>query len=162
MNKSSANGSLSPWWWLGLVALAPLLYLLSVPAVLWCTGVNVHPQDLRYHKKKPQWIKDYCAPYIRALNSNTQFKKPLEHYMTLWGYKRNPILLRSEVFLEKARESLRKSREEREKIRAQMDRLQELMEQRKKKLPGSVPTAPVPVIPESKRRDYESLLRKSS
>jgi hypothetical protein len=106
-------------WCLGALLLPPLLYALSVPAVLRSVGLKVHPQDLRYYKKAPQWVQNYCIPYNQALSSDTPLKKPLEAYANLWGYKRHPFTVRSE-------ESTRKTAE----LRAKFDEIRENMEKK--------------------------------
>ena len=46
MSESTASRSHAAWWWLSVIALLPILYVLSVPAVLWCANVKVHPVQL--------------------------------------------------------------------------------------------------------------------
>jgi hypothetical protein len=96
MSSTTSSRSHVLLWCLCALLLPPLLYVLSVPAVLRCVGLKVHPQDLIYYKKAPQWVRSYCIPYNQALGSDTSLKKPLETYANLWGYKRHPFTVRSE------------------------------------------------------------------
>jgi hypothetical protein len=109
MGESTASRSHAILWWLGVIAL-PILYVLSVPAVLLFANVKVHPQDLHFFKKQPQWSKTFCIPYNWALN-NTPLQEPLNQYAALWGYKRIPNWAAMESML-RERENFRRKTEE--------------------------------------------------
>ncbi|QIF01727.1 hypothetical protein [Roseimicrobium sp. ORNL1] len=133
MSSTSSSRSHVLMWCLGALLLPPLLYVLSVPAVLRCASIKWHPQDLKYSRKVPQWVQTYCTPYNRVLDSDTILKKPLEGYTGLWGYKRNPTTMRAE-------ETARKI----EEARAQIKEVQERME---KKLGRPLGIKPPPSLP---------------
>jgi hypothetical protein len=133
MSNTSASRTHASWWWLGALLPPPLLYVLSVPAVLRCASIKWHPQDLKYSRKSPQWVQNYCIPCNQVLASDTILKKPLEAYVGLWGYKRNPTTVRVEVASRKIEEA-----------RAKMKEIQEKME---KKLGHPLGIKPSPTLP---------------
>lgn len=165
--SSRTTNSLSPWWWLGVAVLFPLVYVLSVPALLWCVDLKVHPLDLKYHKKAPQWVKTYCDPYIRALSSKSPLlQKPLNNYATLWGYQRNPVILRAEAAKLRFQQMQAQWEERLKESQARSEELRQRIESYRRQLPKArPPTLPLPntdTHAEPELRGYESLLRKSS
>jgi hypothetical protein len=77
MSSEEKERSGSLVWVIGVLALAPLLYVLSIgPVVMLCERAGVNGGAVRM----------VYAPVI-WLHNNTPLQKPLEWYAGLWGWK---------------------------------------------------------------------------
>jgi hypothetical protein len=152
-----------------VLAALPLLYLLSVPAVLRLAGIKLHPLDVQYRPREPEWVRQVCAPYIWTME-HTALREPLDQYAAIIGTAQDPrwkkaaemrrkletLRKRSEVLMKQVREMGGRWKLERNPFRYPPRPGEENQEQEQQQTPspGGTPKPNPYAPPAPPRRDF--------